>query len=225
MQHSFISSLFIGFFLLSFSSVHAQVSWQFYGGTEVYHTLAGNNIRQMFLGVEPQFPIGNRTVLGTGLSVNSNENGWFRFTQNLRNNFQKDNSNSIESNGFIEDPVFAFFRRTPSALRIDLPVYFGIRLGKDRSLPLLLKLGASNEFSRTKFEVSTGTVTHKIYYGFSWSGGLQIPFNRGETIGFSIEPFYTYGRNLDVPSSDIFGHVDLILNVHSFGLRFSTHIL
>ena len=234
MRHSFISYLFLGFFLLSLSSVHAQSSWQFYGGTEFNSSKYFNNLQQYSIGTEYQFPLGNRIVIGTGAAANIVDPG--RSLLRSNRNFGSPNVNSFEpldsqtldweSGGFSpvkeSESSFSFSTRAYSVIRLDMPLYFGIRLGEDSSLPFLLKLGALNEFARVKILSSSGITPDGITYGLSSFVGIQIPIYRGKEIGFSMEPYFTYGRNIDFR---FWRSLNLNAQVHSFGLRFSTHIL
>ena len=217
MRHSFISSLFIGFFLLSFSSVHAQASWQFYGGNEVYNSGRFNNLHQYSIGTECQIPLGNRFFLGTGVAANMNN----RFRQILRFNNIDGFPDAFQS-GFEDPDILVFISRSHSIIRLDVPLYIGIRLGKESTLPFLLKVGTSNEFTRTLSLSSSGMRPDGIHYGLSSYAGIQIPFYRGEEIGFSVEPYFTFGRNIDI---HFLNSWNSDTRVHSFGLRFSTHIL
>ena len=125
MRHSFIASLFIGFFLLSFSSVHAQSSWQFYGGNEVYNSGRFIYLQQYSIGTECQIPLGNRIFFGTGVAANINN----RFRQILRFNNIDGFSNAFQS-GFEDPDILVFISRSHSIIRLDVPLYIGLRLGK-----------------------------------------------------------------------------------------------
>ena len=69
---------------------------------------------------------------------------------------------------------------------------------------------------------SSGMRPDGIRYGISSYAGIQIPFYCGEEIGFSMEPYFTFGRNIDIHFLSFWNSN---AQVHSFGLRFSTHIL
>ena len=217
MRHFFISYLFLGFFLLSFSSVHAQASWQFYGGTEVYNSGWFNNLQQYSIGTECQMPLGKRIFFGTGVAANINN----RFRQILRFNNIDGFPNAFQS-GFEDPDILVFISRSHSIIRLDVPLYIGVRLGKEPTLPFLLKVGTSNEFARSLSISSSGMIPDGILYGLSSYTGIQIPFYRGEEIGFSVEPYFTFGRNIDI---HFLSSWNSNAQVHSFGLRFSTHIL
>ena len=230
MRHFFISYLFLGFFLLSFSSVHAQASWQFYGGNEVYNSGWFNNLQQYSIGTECQIPLGNRIFLGTGVAANMNNRSRLILRFNNIDGFPSSFlSDSQSFDSFDEfEPIastassFSFIPRAHSIIRLDVPLYIGVRLGKESTLPFLLKVGTSNEFARSLSLSSSGMRPDGIHYGLSSYAGIQIPFFRGKEIGFSMEPYFTFGRNIDIHFLSLWNSN---AQVHSFGLRFSTHIL
>ena len=229
MRHSFISYLFLGFFLLSFSGVHAQASWQFYGGNEVYNSGRFIYLQQYSIGTECQIPLGNRIFFGTGVAANVNNRSRLilRFNNiggspsSFQSNSHFDNFNEIELIASTASS-FSFIPRSHSMIRLDVPLYIGIRLGKESTLPFLLKVGTSNEFARSLSLSSSGMRPDGIHYGLSSYAGIQIPFYRGGEIGFSMEPYFTFGRNIDI---HFLSSWNSNAQVHSFGLRFSTHIL
>ena len=216
----------IGMFLLV-EGLQGQANFQIHASLEMpMGQIVGRT--QKSLGIEYQHPLGEQFVLGTGLHAKT----WFVNLPFL------ESTNSVNTEVLIlgsqmEGVIDPFFGlpglislgadTRNSAIRLDVPVFVGIRLSKQEEQPLLLKLGIGNKFARKLILDNGRFVPDGVRYAIDGELGLQIPLFRSLDWGLSMEPYYQYGRALDFP-------IELLpLNifrpsVHSFGIRMQGNI-
>ena len=178
---------------------------------------------QKSLGIEYQHALGEQFVLGAGLHAKT----WFVNLPFL------ESTNSVNTEILIVgsqldgviDPFFGLpglislgADTRNSAIRLDVPIFVGIRLSKQEELPLLLKLGVGNKFARKLILENGVFVPNGLRYAIDSELGLQIPLFRSLDWGLSIEPYYQYGRALDFPMELLPFNI-FRPSVHSFGLR------
>jgi len=211
----------IGLFLF-LEGIQGQATYQIHASLEMP---VGQIVdrTQKSLGIEYQHPLGEQFVLGAGLHAKT----WFVNLPFL------ESTNSVNTEILIigsqlEGVIDPFFGLSGllflgadtrnSAIRLDVPVFVGIRLSKQEELPLLLKLGVGNKFARKLILENGVFVPNGLRYAIDSELGLQIPLFRSLDWGLSIEPYYQYGRALDFPMELLPFNI-FRPSVHSFGLR------
>ena len=229
MKNSIYIALILGMCMISMAGMQAQGLWQISVGTQQSNEFFGGELKSN-MGVEYQRDWGKRFVYGVGAYATD-----VPLSAMLRSSFTNAEfvspariSQGICGFGccglFFPEPG-SFETVTNSRVRLEMPVFLGLKLGKHTHLPVMLKLGINNQFAYKRTSLDDEVIARGVSYAPGAHLGLQIPVFRNNSFGISLEPYMSYIRV--IPSNDLpqfFCGTPTVMNMGNAGIRLTTSI-
>lgn len=214
------------FSLLFFSSsIHGQGSWLAFGGAEFMPDQFPLKRHHKVFGAGYQHKLANRFFVGADMSYKISA---FEIADEFGFDTAVTGFGLGRGQGRItvfkhgSGPAVAMSDKIINNMQMEVPIYAAIKLGRAEQIPLLLKLGLTNNILQ-HFEFNLDEPVRKSFvYTNGLLFGLQIPAFRSESFGLSLAPYLSLIQGVD-QGNIVHFPVEELSRESWFGLRLQAH--